>query len=140
MAQPTSIRLPDEVKRRLEDRATRTHQRPTSLAARLIDEGLRMAEYPGVVFHDSPAHGRVAALSGGPDVAEVVDVLTGLESRGEERVAEAADWLGTHPARVRLALSYYADHRAEIDAQIHQRRQEAEELRRRHDAERALLE
>jgi hypothetical protein len=69
------------------------------LAVRLIDEGLRMADHPGVVFHDSLAHGRVACLVGGPDVAEVIDVLTGLESRGEDRVSETARWFGVHPAR-----------------------------------------
>jgi hypothetical protein len=105
----------------------------------LIDEGLRMADHPGVVFHDSPTHGRVASLAGGPDVAEVIDILTGLESQGDQRVAETTTWFGIHAARVRVALSYYTEHREEIDAQIQRRRQEGEELRRRHDAEQALL-
>lgn len=139
MVHPTSLRLPDQVKARLERRATRNDERPAALAVHLIDEGLRMADHPGVVFHDSPAHGRVASLAGGPDVAEVIDVLTGVESQGEERVAETATWFGVHPARVRTALSYYAEYRDEIDTQIRRRRQEAQELRRRHDAEQALL-
>jgi hypothetical protein len=109
------------------------------LAVRLIDEGLRMADHPGVVFHDSLAHGRVACLVGGPDVAEVMDVLTGLESRGEDRVLETAQWFGAHPARVRVALAYYTQYGEEIDAQIEQRRREAQELRRRYEAEQALL-
>ncbi|MGH3665152.1 MAG: hypothetical protein ACRDU8_03495, partial [Egibacteraceae bacterium] len=88
---------------------------------------------------DSPTHGRVASLAGGPDVAEVIDVLTGLESQGEKRVAETATWFGIHPARVRVVLSYYTEHRDEIDTQIQRRRQEGEELRRRHEAEQALL-
>jgi hypothetical protein len=109
------------------------------LAVRLIDEGLRMADHPGVVFHDSLAHGRVACLVGGPDVAEVMDVLTGLESRGEDRVMETARWFGVHPARMRVALAYYTQYGEEIDAQIEQRRREAQELRRRYEAEQALL-
>jgi hypothetical protein len=64
-------------------------------------------------------------------VAEVIDVLTGLESRGEDRVAETAEWFGVHPARVRVALAYYTEYGEGIDAQIRQRRREAQELRRR---------
>lgn len=139
MVHPTSLRLPDPVKERLERHAARNDERPAARAVRLIDEGLRMADHAGVVFHDSPAHGRVASLAGGPDVAEVIDVLTGLEAQGEDRVAETAEWLGVHPARVRVALAYYTEYREEIDAQIQRRRAEAEELRRRHEAERALL-
>jgi len=37
------------------------------LAQRLIDEGLRMADHPGVIFKDGPS-GRRAALAYGPDV------------------------------------------------------------------------
>jgi hypothetical protein len=139
MVHPTSLRLPDVVKERLERRAAGSDERSAALAVRLIDEGLRMADHPGVVFHDSPAHGRVACLVGSPDVAEVIDVLTGLESRGEDRVAETAEWFGVHPARVRVALAYYTEYGEGIDAQIRQRRREAQELRRRWKAEQALL-
>lgn len=140
MAHPTSLRLPDAVKARL-DRASARNREPSSAAAvRLIDEGLRMAEHPGVIFHDSPAHGRVASLAAGPDVAEVIDVIAGLDARGEERVAEAALWLGIHPSRVRVAIDYYTSFRDEIDGQIEQRHREAAELRGRYEAGRALLE
>ncbi|MPZ89386.1 MAG: hypothetical protein GEU81_15220 [Nitriliruptorales bacterium] len=131
--------MPDPVKGRLERNAARSGEKPAALAVRLIDEGLRMADHPGVVFHDSSTHGRVASLTGGPDVAEVIRVLTGLESRGEDRVAETAAWLGIHPARVRVALAYYTEHRDEIDTQIQRREHEAEELRRRHEEQQALL-
>jgi hypothetical protein len=90
-----------------------------------------MDNHAGVEYHDSLAHGRVACLVGGPDVAEVIDVLMGLESRGEDRVVETARWFGIDPAHVRAALAYYTRHREEIDAQIQQRRREAEALRRR---------
>ena len=140
MVHPTSIRLSQSVKHQLEQQAARANVRPAALAARLIDEGVRMADHPGIVFRDSAAHDRVACLARGPDVAEVIEVLIGLKSHGEERVAETAEWLGMHPTRVRLALSYYTEHQSEVDAQIRRRREEAEELRQRHEAERALLE
>lgn len=140
MPRPTSLRLSDELKGRLERVSSRSRERQAALAVRLLDEGLRMSEHPGIVFHASPAHGRVAGLAGGPDVAEVIDVLTGLASTGAARLAEAGTWLGLHPSRVRVAMAYYADHSEEIDGQIARRHAEAEELRRRLEAERALLE
>ena len=82
----------------------------------------------------------MACLAAGPDVAEVVDVLTGLASTGEERIAEAADWFGIHPSRVRVALGYYTTFRDEVDRQIEVRHQQAAELRGRYEAEQALLE
>lgn len=140
MTQPTSLRLPDPVKDRLDRRAARGHEKPSSLAVRLIDEGLRMHDHPGVTFHDSPAHGRVACLASGPDVAEVIDVLTGLDAQGEARVSETATWFGVHPSRVRVAMSYYAAFRDEIDRQIGMRHREAAEARGRYDVEQAMLE
>ena len=99
-----------------------------------------MDDHPGVTFHDSAAHGRVACLEGGPDVAEVIDVLTGLDAQGEDRIAETATWFGIHPSRVRVAMGYYAASRDEIDRQIDLRQREAAELRGRYEVEQALLE
>lgn len=136
---PTSVRLSPEVKQRLEAHAARTHETSSALAVRLIDEGLRMAQHPGIAFHDSPAHGRVASVMQGPDVSEIVDVLTGLAAEGEQRLLETAAWFGIHPAQVRVALGYYTDFSDEIDGQIAQRHQEAAEARGRYEAEQALL-
>ena len=140
MPQPTSLRLPASVKARLEAAAGRGGETPSALAVRLIDEGLRLADHPGVTFRDSPAHGRVAALAGGPDIVEVIDVLTGLEATGEARVAEAATWLGLHPSRIRVAIGYYAAFGDEVDQQLARRRSEAAEQRARYEVERAVLE
>ena len=140
MPQPTSLRLPEAVKRRLDAAADRERVATSAVAVRLIDEGLRMAEHPGVVFHDSQAHGRVATLSNGPDISEIIDVLTGLEARGEEWLAETAEWFGLHVSRIRVAVDYYADHRGEIDDQIDRRHREAAEQRGRYEVSQALLE
>jgi hypothetical protein len=139
MAHPTSLRLAPGVKRRLDEAAADLRETPSALAVRLIDEGLRMAAHPGIAFHDSLAHGRVAAVVGGPDVAEVVDVLTGLEATGEARLLEAAEWLGLHPTQVRAAIRYYAAFPDDIDGELALRRTEAAEQRARYDVERALL-
>jgi hypothetical protein len=139
MAHPTSLRLAPDVKRRLDEAAADLRETPSALAVRLIDEGLRMAVHPGIAFHDSLAHGRVAAVVGGPDVAEVVDVLTGLEATGEARLLEAAEWLGLHPTQVRAAIRYYAAFPDDVDRELALRRSEAAEQRARYDAEQALL-
>jgi hypothetical protein len=70
----------------------------------------------------------------------VIDVLTKLESTGEERVTETGRWLSIHPSQVRTAMGYYAAFRDEIDHQIDERHRHAVELQDRYEAERALLE
>ncbi len=139
MTHPTSLRLAPELKRRLDEAAGELRESPSSLAVRLIDEGLRMADVAGIVFHDSFAHGRVAAIVGGPDVAEVVDVLSGLDATGEARLQEAAEWLGLHPSQVRTAIRYYAAYPDDVDRELALRRTEAAEQRARYDVERSLL-
>lgn len=76
MSQPTSLRLPADVRDRLERVALRTGERSATLAR-------------------------------GPEVAEVIEVLTGLEASGEERIRQTAVWLSIHPSEVRVALTYY---------------------------------
>jgi len=46
----------------------------SSAANRLVDEALRMADHPGVIFRSGPT-GRRAALAGGPDVWEVIRAI-----------------------------------------------------------------
>ena len=138
MSRPTSVPMPHDVRERLERVAGRTGERPASLATRLIDEGLRMAEHPGIVFVDAGAGGRIATLARGPRVAAVVEVLTGLEASGEERIAQAAEWLSIHPSEVRTALGYYASFTEELDEELRLRLEKAAEERERHDAEQAL--
>lgn len=55
-------------------------------------------------------------MAGGPDVWEVVRVVRNVETRGDRALAEAASWLGLSAAQVRIAVEYYADYPAEIDA------------------------
>lgn len=139
MSQPTSLRLPADVRERLERVAARTGDRSATLATRLIDEGLRMAEHPGIAFIDAGAGGRVPTLSRGPEVAEVIEVLTGLEATGEERITQTAAWFSLHPSEVRTALAYYAAFGPEIDEERRLRLEIAAEEQARYDAEQALL-
>jgi len=139
MNAPTSLRMHPDVRERLERLAARSGERSATLATRLIDEGLRMLEHPGIVFIDSPTAGRVATLQRGPEVAEIMEVLTGLEASGEERIIQTAAWFSLHPSEVRIALGYHAAFREELDEQRRLRVEVAAEARKRYDAEQALL-
>jgi hypothetical protein len=117
MSEVVSVRLSKSTVDRLRAHAAETSEPVSRLAQRLIDEGLRMAAHPGVVFRNGPA-GRRAALLRGPDVWEVIGLLRSLEARGEAAVEEAAAWLGTPVAAIRQALAYYGAFPDEIAAEI----------------------
>jgi hypothetical protein len=88
------------------------------LAQRLVDEGLRAQEHPGIVFKDGPS-GRRAALVAGPDVWEVVAAVGGSGVKDERRaVTVVSQELSLSAGQVRLALDYYGAYSEEIDAQI----------------------
>ena len=102
---------------RLKRHAAQRAESISGLGERLIDEGLRMAAHPGIVFRDGPT-GRRAGIAAGPDVWEVASLLRDLPGAVDERLTEAAGQLGLTVAQVRAASRYYADFPAEIDAQI----------------------
>ncbi|MEA2560579.1 MAG: hypothetical protein QOH06_2083 [Acidobacteriota bacterium] len=110
-----SIRVPDDTREQLEATAEAHGETRSALMQRYIDEGLRMDRHPGIVFRPGPA-GRRPGLAGGPDVWEVVRVVRNAETRGDRAIAEAASWLGLSAAQARIAVEYYADYPAEIDA------------------------
>ena len=76
-----------------------------------------MADHPGVFFKDGPS-GRRAALAYGPDVWEIVKFLREIDERGPAALAAAAETFALDVNRVTTAVSYYGDHRDEIDAEI----------------------
>lgn len=128
MPGPFSIRMSERTLARLDAGSRRRGEPKARTAERLIDEGLRMEDHPGIVFRDGPA-GRRAALAGGPDVWEVIETLKGSELAGEEAIAAAAEWGNLPGAQVRLAVRYYGDFREEIDERIRLNRDEAERQR-----------
>jgi hypothetical protein len=118
MTTPLSIRFDAALLERLKRRATSTVGSSTStLAQRLIDEGLRMADHPGVIFKDGPS-GRRAALAFGPDIWEVITFLREVDERGPAALDAAAEVFALDASRIGTAVSYYGDYRAEIDAEI----------------------
>lgn len=91
-------------------------------AALLVEEGLRMDAHPGVLFREGPA-GRRAVLVGGPDVWEVVRAVRNARAAeadlsGDELLAMVAEHTGVAPRLLDVAVAYYGDYPAEVDALI----------------------
>ncbi|MEV4707990.1 hypothetical protein [Actinoplanes sp. NPDC049316] len=115
---PVSIRFDPDVLARLRHQAAAgAGGNVSTLAHRLVDEGLRMAEHPGVIFKPGPS-GRRAALVNGPDVWEVIKFLREIDERGPGALLAAAEVFGIDVSRISVAVGYYGDHGEEIDREI----------------------
>lgn len=124
-----SVRLPAELAGRLRAQAGRAGETVSGYVVRLVDEGLRSAAHPGIVFRSGPA-GRRAALARGPDVREVVSLLRTLDARGDAAVHEAAEWLHLPVTQIQVALDYFGAFPTEIEDEIAADEQAAEDVRR----------
>lgn len=122
---PFSIRMSPGTLARLDVGARRRGEPKSRIAERLIDEGLRMEDHPGIVFRDGPA-GRRAGLAGGPDVWEVVGTLKEAWPSREQAIAGAMQWGNLSRAQVDVAVRYYADFPGEVDERIAHNRAEGE--------------
>lgn len=113
-----SARMPAHIVDELEAQSARLGLSKSQLGERLLDEGLQMEQFPGVVFRSGPT-GRRAGLAGGPDVWEIVRDLKGAAAAGaEDPVARTSEVSGLPRSRVELALSYYAAYPAAVDERI----------------------
>jgi hypothetical protein len=88
--------------------------KPTSIR---IDERLRMADHPGILFKNGPT-GRRAALAHGPDVWEIIKFFREIDERGPAALGAAAEMLAVDADRITAAVDYYREYREEIDAEI----------------------
>lgn len=124
---------------RLREVARRQRVALSTLAERLIDEGLRSEAHPMVIFRPGPG-GRRPVLIGGPEVADVIGAIVGGDVPADERRQRAAELLGTSLALVDAAMAYYADFTDEIDGLLAERARQAEEMEAAWRRQRALLE
>jgi hypothetical protein len=138
MSRPLSIRFDQALLERLRRRAAAQDTTPSGLAQRLVDEGLRAQEHPGVVFRDGPS-GRRAALVTGPDVWEVVAALGRSTARGEAAVTATAGEMSLSIAQVKTALDYYGSYPEEINEQIAENERAADEAHAAWQAQQRLL-
>ena len=138
MPSSTSYRLPTELKRRLAERASAEGVTETALVSRLIEEGLKTAAHPGIVYRDG-ATGRRPGLMNGPDVWEVVLALRSVTGSGEKKIANAAAQLDLPVRSVRLAVDFAAEYPDEIERRIELNEAAAERARRLTTARNRLL-
>jgi hypothetical protein len=124
-----SARFSAEVVEMLDARSERLGESKARVAERLIEEGLRIELFPGIVFRSGPT-GRRAGIAGGPDVWEIVRDLKGVVGEGAVEPIEAvASASGLDRGMVELAASYYAAYPDDIGARIRLNDQAAERLR-----------
>lgn len=125
-----SARFSAEVLDLLNTRSENLGQSRARIAERLIDEGLRSEQFPGIVFRSGPA-GRRAGIAGGPDVWEIARELRGFAGAGsKDPIAAVGQTTGLDQTVVALAAGYYATYPREIDERIELEDQAAERLRR----------
>lgn len=138
VSSPLSIRFDPVLLDRLRRRAAGRDTTPSGLAQRLVDEGLRSQEFPGIVFRDGPS-GRRAGLAAGPDVWEIVAALRDSELRGDEALKAVSADVGLTIGRVRVGVAYYGAYPQEIDAEIDENERAAEEALRSWESQQRLL-
>ena len=128
----------DDLYEQLETQSRRVGQSRSVVAKQLLDEGLRMEQYPGIVFRSGPG-GRRPGLIGGPDVWEVVGALREADCGGGDSLARIGERTGLTTDQVGAALRYYADYTDEIADWIRRVEEEAERAEARWRREQALL-
>jgi hypothetical protein len=125
-----SARFAAEVIEKLEQHSRRLGESKARLAERLIEEGLRVQEFPGILFRSGPA-GRRAGVAGGPDVWEIVrDVKAAATAGAAQPLDAVARAAGLDRSKVELAASYYAAYPDDVDERIRIEGESAERLRR----------
>jgi hypothetical protein len=123
-----SARMDEAVLARLAKLSKREGQPRSRVAEQLIDEGIRMREFPGIVFRPGPT-GRRAALADGPDVWEVVRGLKQARSGRADVIELLMASTNLRRDQIRLAADYYAAYPDEIDARIREDEVAADRLR-----------
>jgi hypothetical protein len=130
-SQHLSIRLPQETIERLNTFSKRSNRTRSETAKTLIEEGLRMAAHPGVIFRDGPS-GRRPGLIDGPDIWEIARVFNGCvdegQAEGVDLIQRAEALTGLNPRQLRTALRYYAEFTDEVDAWLASIDDEADQL------------
>ncbi|MGH2450184.1 MAG: hypothetical protein ACRDGE_02715 [Candidatus Limnocylindria bacterium] len=125
-AKPYSLRVDDDTLRRLNEEAAHYRVAPRTLAQEILEEGVRMRRHPGIAFVER-AGGRMPALSHRPRL-RIHDIVRTV--RASSNLKEAADYLDLTLTDLEKAMRYYAEFRAQIDAEIQEMDEEAERAER----------
>jgi len=109
-----TLRLVAGMRERLDERARRCGLPERTLAQRYLEEGLRHDAHPLIHFLDGPSGRRASLIGRGLDVWEVI--ATVRDNDGS--TPEAAAYLRVPVGLVEAAVSYFGEHRDEIDREI----------------------
>lgn len=138
MATATSYRLSEELKRSLAETASIEGVSETALVTRLLEEGLKCAKFPGIVYRPG-ASGRRAGLLNGPDVWEIILSLRHAPGGAARKVAEVAKQLEIPAPLIKLALDFATEFPAEIEDRIAMNEAAAEHVRQLTETRARLL-
>jgi hypothetical protein len=108
-----SVRMSEESYEKLDALARRQGQSVSEAARRLLEEGRRMAEHPGIVFRA----GR-AALADGPQVWKIIDVFPDWDGSWDASSEELLGATSLNARQVMVAQRYYRSYPEEIDELI----------------------
>ena len=128
MSQVISLRVPDEMAKRLDRFASRqgTGMNRTKTSMMLLEESLREAEFAGIEYRDSEI-GRQPFIKGtGLTVWEMIAIARAFDYDAE-RVAEGYEY----PVGIVTAgLNYYSVYREEVDRAIEDNHISYEDMKR----------
>jgi hypothetical protein len=87
---------------------------PSALVSQVVEEGLRMRRFPGIVFRDGPT-GRRVGIAGSLDIWEVIEILRDF---ADDDKAVLAVYPSLTASALRTSRAYYAVYPQEIDTRI----------------------
>lgn len=114
MSSPTNVRFPPAVDAALAAYARRMARPKSTVVVEALGEWLRMQAHPGVIFVTNTTGERRAALIAGPQVWTIAAAWAQHPADGRD-VPLVARTLELSERDVELALTYWAEHRDEID-------------------------
>jgi uncharacterized protein (DUF433 family) len=114
-----SMRLPEDVRKRLTERSRETGASESELARRYVSEGIRRDLHPAITMRPGRVGGR-PALASRPRLEVAVIVETWMDNDRDTDATLRAHDLTTPD--LEAALAYYADFQHEIDETIQRKR------------------
>lgn len=127
MSSPVTSRLDSELLEAVQARADRNRRSRSDTIAELVQIGLDVLRYPGITFVAGPAGIRAHAAGTGLDVWEIVAVH---RAHGGKEKAVLRHLPQLTQRQLRIALAYYHDRHAEIEAILREQARSPEEWQR----------
>jgi hypothetical protein len=114
MASPVSLRLPKKTEEKVRTIAALEHRSFADTVKLLMDEAIKMREFPDLTFTNGPT-GRRATFIHGPDVWEVLEPYV---LAGKDWTVLKQSYPDLDEALLRTAVRYYESYPDEIEARI----------------------